>query len=221
MAFSGEWDPLLVGSILADIHRRGPDMLGIAALIEGNWHIERQRVSSWPGRVSLAVPHGAAAGIVHNRLVTSGGALQDAQPIELPGMVFAHNGIIERHRGLAVKYGLKLRTENDSEALGALFQAARYHPENTWGALHSHQHDTPHAWIAASTTRMWVASWGQPLFFYQDHSSAYVSSWSFSGSERIPAGESRSWLLWSEPGSRGIPIPHRTSRDPNCTAKAG
>ena len=199
LAFAGEWEPAIVEGLIGDIRRRGPDMLGLAFV---GCEVSRFRVPSWPGTIQLshlvekrAVDH-PAAGIAHARLITSGNALADAQPLSLdPETLFAHNGIVYDHQRFASHYGIQLRTGNDSEALGRLLQLLNFDGHDACRRLEAHQGRGAHAWIAATPQRIWIASWGQPLFIRETARARYVSSWRFPLSERVGDRVTLRWVL--------------------------
>jgi glutamine phosphoribosylpyrophosphate amidotransferase len=196
IGFVGNPDPNLVAALILKARRRGPDSFGIAWMTgSGDWGIERRLTPSWPAPFRLALPRNLAWGVGHARLTTSGRGVDNAQPLRIGEMVFAHNGTVHGHEELAAACGLPLETSNDSEALGRLFASLNHDAAETMACLEAHQGKrTPHSFIAALSTQMWVVAWGQPLHVLETAGVRYVSSSPFPASHRLSAG---SVLRWS------------------------
>jgi asparagine synthetase B (glutamine-hydrolysing) len=192
MAFAGDVDPGMVQSLADQARRRGPDSIGVAwGGADGVWTLNRRRTLSWPEAVMLEVPPGARAGIAHARLATSDG---ESQPLLIEDMVFAHNGTVYRHEEVAAHWGLKLSTGNDSEVLGRLFRLFGYDASGAVEALKEHQDGIRHAFMAASGRKIWIASFGQPLYYRAGARGNYACSWRFQDSVELGFG---SILVWS------------------------
>jgi hypothetical protein len=141
----------------------------------------------------VEIPPDAKAGIGHARLGTSGTlGVEDAQPLMIEEMAFAHNGTVRHHKMLAKKWGVDTITDNDSEVLGRLFRLFGYDAGEAVEELQKHQGYAPHAWIAGAGRRIWLASFGQPLHYLGCRSS----------------GDLRGYLRYLSP-----------SRGSNCNAK--
>lgn len=197
IALRGNWPRGSLAPLIDNARRRGPDMFGIGWLTEGAWIVRHYLTPSWPERFcpehDVEGPDVWAVG--HARLATSGepGALRDAQPLLIEGMMFSHNGTVYRHERLAERYGFALDTQNDSEALARLFLYHGYDPAQTMEALEEYQGRMNHAWIAASGDQMWIASWGQPLYHFRSRDREAVTSWRSLGAKAIPPGRSIVW----------------------------
>jgi len=153
-----------------------------------------RRAPSWPEPFALNLPL-ATAGIGHARLATSGAGIEDAQPLMIEDMVFAHNGTVYRHQEMAAAYGLQTTGGNDSEVLGRLFRLFGYDAEGALEEVRDHQGETPHAFIAAEGNRMWLGSFGQPLYIREECWARYACSWRFPGGIEVPKGEVLRWEL--------------------------
>ena len=181
-------EPIELERFVPDARRRGPDTLGLAWMESGRWRIRRWDCPSWPEPFRFDSP-GAHVGIVHTRLATSGRNPEDAQPLDLGGAVFAHNGVIRRHRELAADAGIALHTGNDSEVLGRLIQ--RDNHQVAMRRVAEHQGHTRHAWVYATPTVMHIGAYGQPLY----HRGRTVASWRFPGSALLRSGTVLEWSV--------------------------
>jgi glutamine phosphoribosylpyrophosphate amidotransferase len=198
MGFMGNPDRRLVDALILKARRRGPDSFGIAwrTTCQGHQAIERQLTPSWPAPYRVTLPPGDLAwGIGHARLTTSGRGIENAQPLQVSDLVFAHNGTVYEPQVLAAVYGLPLIGANDSEALGRLFISSGYDAARTmeWLAEHHEGRNVPHAWVAALPTRMWLVAWGHPLHVTEAGKVRYISSWPFPGSSQLRAGTVLTW----------------------------
>ena len=193
LGFSGKVD---IYELIHQIRRRGPDALGFAwwREDENEWDLSHYLTDSWPERkVRSWVDPAIRWGVAHSRLATSGnGGIKDAQPLQVQDMVFAHNGTVYAHERLAETHNLPLATGNDSEALAQLFYFYR-DPEEVRQILLAHQGQTPHAWIAATGRKMWLASWGQPLWVMEGHHGKAAASWRVPGARLMRSGEVLEW----------------------------
>jgi hypothetical protein len=149
----------------------------------------------------VEIPPDAKAGIGHARLGTSGTlGVEDAQPLMIEEMAFAHNGTVRHHKMLAKKWGVDTITDNDSEVLGRLFRLFGYDAGEAVEELQKHQGYAPHAWIAGAGRRIWLASFGQPLHYLRIGNARYACSWPFTDSKEVAFG---SVLVW-DVGAAGI-----------------
>lgn len=207
IAFAGASDPAMIQSLADQARRRGPDSLGLAwSTVDGRWTIHRRRTQSWPEPFPVEMVSGSIAGIGHARLSTSGRpGLDDAQPLLIDGMVFAHNGTVYQHEGLAYTHGMDLDSRNDSEVMGRVFQASGYDAQATVRELESHQGRRSHAWIAGVGRKLWLASFGQPLYYRLDPMTMYACSWRFPGCVEVATGSMLVWDLQEPLGLRGVP----------------
>jgi glutamine phosphoribosylpyrophosphate amidotransferase len=195
IGFMGYPDLQLLDALILKARRRGPDSFGIAWMTSsGDRGIERRPTPSWPAPFRVQLPRNLVWGVGHARLTTSGRAINDAQPLRIGDMVFAHNGTVYDHADLAAAYSLPLETGNDSEALARLFARFNHDAAETMARLAVHQKNTPHSFIAALPTQMWVVAWGQPLHVLETARARYVSSWPLPGSHQLSAGNVLSWV---------------------------
>lgn len=203
VAAAGRVDADIVENLIAGARRRGPDMLGIVWTERGRWGKKWARTPSWPEPAEvakdavkrMAAIQGRRIVLAHARLATSGnGALEDAQPLHLGDLMFAHNGTVYSHRELASRWEFPLDTLNDSEALGRMFQITR-DPGNTMRYLEEHQGPTRHAWAAATLDQLWIASWGQPLWVRRQENLLLASSWRFYRADLLPPRSSLEFTL--------------------------
>jgi asparagine synthetase B (glutamine-hydrolysing) len=195
IGFTGNADRELIDSLILKARRRGPDSFGMAWMTSsGDRVIERPLTPSWPAPFRVALPRDLAWGVGHARLTTCGCGIENAQPLRIGDMVFAHNGTVYDHAGLARTHSLDLATGNDSEALGRLFVGFNYDAAATMDCLAAHQKKrTRHAFIAVLPTRMWVVAWGQPLHILERAGVRYASSWPFPDSRQLETGTILSW----------------------------
>jgi asparagine synthetase B (glutamine-hydrolysing) len=196
IGFVGNPDMDLVRALILKARRRGPDSFGIAWMTsKGDQGIERRPTPSWPAPFWIALPRNLAWGVGHARLTTSGRGIDNAQPLRIGDMVFAHNGTVYRHEELAAAYSLPLETGNDSEVVGRLFIHLDYDAAATMDCLAAFQKKLiPHSFIAALPSRMWVVAWGQPLHVLELAGVRYVSSWPFPASHQLSIGNVLSWV---------------------------
>ena len=199
MGFVGNPDMELVHALIRKARRRGPDSFGIAWMTsKGDRGIERRPTPSWPAPFRVELPRNLAWGVGHARLTTSGCGIENAQPLRIGDMVFAHNGTVYDHEGLARAHGFDLETVNDSEVLGRLFIHLDHDAAATMDCLAAYQKKlTAHAFIAALPKRMWVVAWGQPLHILELAGVGYISSWPFPASHQLSAGNVLSWVTGS------------------------
>jgi len=213
IAFTGKSDPSLIQHLTDQARRRGPDSMGFAWRSGGEWLISRRRTPSWPEPFTACFSSTFEAGIGHARLATSGRGVQDAQPLFIEYMVFAHNGTVYRHEELADRWVQRLKTGNDSEVLGHLFRLFGYDAEGAMEELREHQGDTPHAFVAAAGNHMWIASFGQPLYLRETPEARYACSWRFPDSREMASGTVTRWEIVGSNADPGVPeIPPNPSR---------
>jgi asparagine synthetase B (glutamine-hydrolysing) len=195
MGFVGNPDDDLVRALILKARRRGPDSFGIAWMTtKGDRGIERRPTPSWPAPFRVELPKNLAWGVGHARLTTSGRGIDNAQPLRVGDMVFAHNGTVYEHEELAAAYHLPLETGNDSETLARLFASFDHDAAQTMACLETFQGKrTPHSFIAAIPTRIWVVAFGQPLHVLEIGEVRYASSWPFPGSHQLTTGNVLRW----------------------------
>lgn len=189
VAFYGaRCDPALLDVLVQLARTRGPDAWGWAWSDGAALTLRRVTTLgdlsfSWPG-VSTRV----RVFVGHARLATSGTLAEgDAHPLPLvqyPLAVFAHNGTVYHPDVLARRYHVTCDVACDSLVLGQLWWQTQQ-ADTTWQTLVAHQGMTPHAWLAATATRLWWAAWGQPLHRRVTPEGTYLCSRRFDGSAPV------------------------------------
>lgn len=153
--------------IAVEAARRGPHAFG--------WVSDRgiQRKAGNLADFALEIPE-ADWLIGHARLATSGDYrdLRNNQPIQSHGISLVHNGNVYAYREIYQQFGFVPETENDSEALIALY----LHDPNWQQAILAVAQSSPLAAILRTPHTTYVLRAGHPLYKAEIDHCLYVCS---------------------------------------------
>lgn len=110
--------------------RRGPDGWGIVTELTEAWDLGRldPRLASALADSRIVIGHCRLATVLGTKRVES------CQPIKVGRFIVAHNGTVPNVTAIADRHGFRLRTGNDSEAIGHLLERheGTLHARLTW-----------------------------------------------------------------------------------------
>lgn len=162
-------------ALLLDIEKRGTHATGAAFFEDGKPFVQKtdMRASEFVEYLDMAPT--VTNAILHTRFGTHGSPKvnKNNHPIDLPGIIGVHNGVVENYRELFNRIGMDKRlTEVDSEAIFASLLHEREKPVYTL------------ARVRGSAAVAWFETYGDPdvLHAARISSSPFVFGYTESGS---------------------------------------
>lgn len=184
----GKPDHHIVTDLAVEASRRGPHSCGWASK-----HGVEHRADCLENHIMEIPTDDWMVG--HSRLATSGNLssyldLHNNQPLVNESVVVAHNGNVYDYRDIYAEYGYMPYSENDSEALIALF----IH-EPTWQDRFLRIAEvSPMAVILKADDSLYIVRAGHPLYWLRHDEALYVCSRRFHADcELVPEGVTECW----------------------------
>lgn len=118
----------------------------------------------------------------HSRLATFGSYEGVIQPIKSENFLIAHNGNIYNYQEIANQIGYTMKTDCDSEIIGALLEKG-YRPKQISDMI-----QTNHAILIRTKYSLYAIHRGLPLFYVQKEEGIYYCSRKMNGGSALTEG---------------------------------